>query len=397
VNTDPNARLRRLALATGLASAGLAAGGTGGALLATDLAQSDAVAGLPFALVVAGSTIAAVAISWLTARIGRAPALATGYLAGVVGAAVVVTGAGVDALGLVLAGSLLLGAPNAAVFLARYAGADLGPNELRGRSAGTVLFATALGAVLAPNLLGPSDLAVRAIGLPAFTGLYLVAIGVFLAAALMLARGCSGPDPVPALVSRSDRPPAPRVRALLVLGTASAAMVGIMAVVPLHLAHAGHHLDAIGLVIAIHVAGMFAPSPITGRLVDSLGPHRVAAAAGVLFVASGTWGAVADPASPLAATGFLLVLGLAWNLAVVSGSLALTAGRSGPRRRRAEAEGEVVMGAAAAVGALTAGGVAAVAGWPALSAAGGLIGGSMLITAIVGPRDSRRAAAAQPT
>lgn len=384
-------------MATGLASAGLAAGGTGGALLATDMAGTDAVAGLPFALVVTGSALAAVAISWLTARIGRSAALATGHLAGVVGAAVVVTGAMLEALGMVWAGSFLLGAPNAAVFLARYAGADLAPSDRRGRSAGTVLFAIAVGSVVAPNLLGPADLAARAIGLPAFTGLYLVAIGVFLAAAAVLARDRSGRDGVPGLVSGSAGEPAPPRRPLAVLGAANLAMVGIMAVVPVHLAHAGHGLDAIGLVIGIHVAGMFAPAPLSGRLVDGLGPRRVAAAAGVLFLASGTWGALADPDSHVAAIGFLLVLGLAWNLAVVSGSLALTVTPSAALRRRAEAEGEVVMGAAAALGAMAAGAVSAVAGWPALSAAGGLIGGSMLLAVMIGGARRRRQAAARAT
>lgn len=67
--------------------------------------------------------------------------------------------------------------------------------------------------------------------------------------------------------------------------------------------------------------------------------------------------------------------GLAGNLAVVSGSAMLTAGLSPTQRPRAEAVDEVTMGLAAAVGAGSAGMVAAASGWCALSLAAALVGG----------------------
>ena len=55
-----------------------------------------------------------------------------------------------------LLGSTMLGAGNVAVFLARYAAAEVGGETIRGRALGTVFFAAAIGSILGPNLLGPS-------------------------------------------------------------------------------------------------------------------------------------------------------------------------------------------------------------------------------------------------
>jgi Major Facilitator Superfamily len=375
-------RLLRLAVATGLASIGLAAGGTGGALLATQLAGTDSIAGVPFALVVGGSAGGALLISWLTPRTGRPIALAAGYLTGVLGAATVVIGAMTAQLALVLAGSLLLGPANASVFLSRYGGADLAGEANRGRGMGAILFATAFGAVLAPNLLAPSGAVADALGLTPVVGLYLVSIAVFGAAGILLFRRAA-PRPVPeASTETPERGPRASYAGLLVLATANLAMVGIMAVVPVHLEHHGHHLSVIGLVISIHVAGMFAPSPVTGWLSDRIGPQPLVAVAAALYLAAGTWGALASETDVRAITGFLLVLGVAWNVAVVSGSALLTAGLPAAARPSAEASGEVAMGLAAAAGATGLGISGATAGWAPTLAIGGVIGALAILAVL---------------
>lgn len=377
----PGRDLLRLVIATGLASVGLAAGGTGGALLATELAGSTSVAGLPFGLLVAGSAGGAVLISWLTPRTGRAAALAVGYLTGAMGALIVIVGALAALLPLVFVGSVLLGPANASVFLSRYGGADLADDAHRGRGLGLLLFATAVGAVAAPNLLAPSGDVAGALGLSPLAGLYVVSVVVFGAAGILLLirrrrPTASGPThaALPALRGVDARIGGPSVGGIIVLGAANMAMVGVMAVAPVHLAAHGQHLGSIGLIISVHVAAMLAPSPLTGWLSDRLGPVRVSVAAGVVLLAAGAWGALADEADVWAITGFLLTLGLGWNLAVVAGSAMLTAGLPNGSRQGAEAAGEVAMGLAAAIGAMAAGLLASAAGWPAVAIAGGIVG-----------------------
>ena len=379
-------RLVRLAIATGLASIGLAAGGTGGALLATEMAGHDGVAGIPFSLLVAGSALGVVITSWLTRRTGRRVAIAAAYLAGVAGAMVVIAGDRAGALPLVLAGSFLLGPASAAVFLSRYAGAELGPTGTTGRGLGMILFATGLGAAGAPNLLGPAGTVATAIGLSAATGLYLCAVPAFgIAAAILLAARHHAPPPAAPSAGAVRGAPggAGMIGALAVLGGANLAMVGIMAVAPVHLAAHGHELGFVGVAISLHVAGMLGPSPLTGRLSDRYGPVPLAVASAGALLAAGALAAAVDHRAALPAAGVLLVLGLGWNLAIVAGSTMLVSGRPEDGRPAAEAAGEVTMGTAAAIGATAASLLAWIGGWPMMTLAVGL-GGCLLVAAGAG-------------
>lgn len=360
---------------------GLAAGGTAGALVATELTGSAAAAGLPTGALVAGSAAGALVISRRSGRSGRSAGLIVGYAWGVAGAVAVVAATVVGSFALVLVGSVVLGAANAAVFLTRYAGAGLAAPGGRGRALGTVLAATAVGAVLSPTLLGPSGDAAAAVGLPRLTGLYLVAVPSFGIAAALLAvfarvtaRG-AGAEAVsgrPRLARdlRAAWGTATARLAVVVLATTNLVMAAIMAIAPVHLHEHGHGLGFVGLVIAIHVLGMFLPAPLTGWLVDRVGGPAVTVVAVVLLVCAGLGGAVADHRSGVQATVVLAVLGLGWNAGVVAGSAMLAAAVPADVRPRVEGIGEVAMGVAAAAGAPLAGFVTASGGFPGLSFAG---------------------------
>src|SRR5829696_3300894 len=175
---------RVLVVAQLLGGLGLAAGGTAGALLAEQLTGSPATAGLPLSLLVLGSGVGAVAVTRVMRGHGRRVGLAAAYLAGAVGAALVVAAAAFWSWPLLLAGCGLLGGGNTAVMLARYAAADLASR--RGRAISAVVAAASVGAVAGPNLLGPAGALAGVVGLPAPTGLFLLAIPAFLGAALVL-------------------------------------------------------------------------------------------------------------------------------------------------------------------------------------------------------------------
>jgi MFS family permease len=284
-----------LAAATG--SLGLAAGGTAAALLAVAMTGTDAAAGLALGALAAGQAGASLLVGRLTSRSGRGPGLVLGYVLGVLGAVTVILAAAGGGLLVLVAGSALLGGANAAVFLSRYAAADLGGRHARGRALGTVLVAAAVGTIAGPALLVPTGRLAQALGLPQLTGLYLLAVVAFSAAGLAVAalsRGglaalgrrspvvegrAGGRRPVSGgqLAAALRQPP---VRAaLVVLGATNLVMVAIMAVTPVLLLHHGHHLGFVGLAVSVHVLGMFAPSVATGWLADRVGGAAVAWAA----------------------------------------------------------------------------------------------------------------------
>jgi len=360
--------MRVLVVAQLLGALGLAAGGTAGALLAEHLTGSAAAAGLPLSLLVLGSGVGAVAVTRVMRDHGRRAGLTAAYLAGAAGAALAVAAAGWGSWPLLLAGCLLLGGGNAAVMLARYAAADL--SSQRGRSISTVVTAASVGAVAGPNLLGPAGPLAEAVGLPAPTGLFLLAVPSFLGAALVLAAFLR-PDPLQVAKSAalsSEQPAAAGARgelavllgdrhirlALLALAIANLAMVGVMAVAPVHLQHHGAGMGTIGLIISAHIAAMYLPAPVTGWLADTFGARAVVGLGALVLLAAA---AAAVPGSGhLGIMGALLLLGVGWNAGLIGGSALLRDAPVSPSlRTRAEGLGELGMGTAAAAGGSGAG------------------------------------------
>ena len=370
-----------LAAATSVGALGLAAGGSAGALLAEDMTDSTALAGLPLGILVAGSAASALVISRQTSRAGRASGLILGYTVGTAGAGIVIAAAVVDDFALLLVGSAALGAANAAIFLTRYAAAELGGEAGRGRALGIVLFAAAFGAVASPNLLGPSGDLAEALGLARLSGLYLIAVGAFVIAGLLLAALPRQSVPVSATraVGRRElRGGLSNARlALLVLGATNLVMVAVMAIAPVHLAAHGHSLDFVGVVISIHVLCMFAPSPLTGWLADRAGSATVAALGAVFLIAAGVSGALMDLSNGPQMTAMLALLGLGWNAGVVGGSTMLAASVPALLRPQTEGIGEVAMGLAAGAGAPIAGLIVAFGDFTTLSIAGAVAGALM--------------------
>jgi MFS family permease len=382
-----------LSVATAIGSTGLAAGGTAGALLAAQLSGTDAAAGLPLGLLVLGSAAAALVISRQTRRLGRAASLASAYVFGAVGALLVVVTAAASLTAL-LVGSILLGAANAAVFFSRYAAAEVAEGPARGRALGLVFFSTAIGAVLSPLLLGPSGRVAHALDLPRLSGLYLVAAVAFVVAALVLGRAShpSGRARAVAALLRAEAPApawhelskrllgAPACLGLALLATANFVMVAVMAVAPVALNSHGRDLAMIGTMISLHVAGMFAPSPLSGWLADRVGAATVAATGCLVLLLVSAAGVVVDQQNADAMLAVLVTLGIAWNFTVVGASTLIT--RAAPTHQRVHLEGlgEAAMGVAAAAAAPTAGAIVALGGFATLS----LMGAGLSATALAG-------------
>ncbi|MEJ7790016.1 MAG: MFS transporter [Thermoleophilaceae bacterium] len=139
-----------------------------------------------------------------------------------------------------------------------------------------------------------------------------------------------------------------------------------------------HGLAATGMVISVHIAAMFLPSPITGILVDRFGRRPVIAVGGVTLLAAGLLGAVVPADStPLLAVS-LGLLGLGWNFGLVAGTALVT--DATPLARRASTQGSVdlAVALAGATGGISSGFVVATTSYPALSLAGGALALAML-------------------
>lgn len=375
-----------------LSGAGLAAGITVGALLAQDMLGGTGLAGVPSALFTIGSAAAAVTVGRISQRLGRRPGLALGYGVGALGSVGVVAASAVDSIVLLLISLFVYGAGTATNLQARYAGADLAAPAHRGRAVSTVLVATTVGAVVGPNLVTVMGDVADALGIPVLAGPFILA-GVAYAAAgavlwvrlrpdpLLLARDLAagaaeaepgGVEAAPGSAAARTWTPSVMLGATVMVVT-QLVMVAVMTMTPIHMLHHGHSTGAAGLVIAIHVAAMYLPSPLSGRLADRFGPRPVAAAAALTMLAAGVTAAAAPAESVAALAVALALLGLGWNFGLISGTAIITDAVPIATRARTQGTVDLTIAIAGAGGGLTSGMVVGAASYAWLGILGGVI------------------------
>ncbi|MFS0852281.1 MFS transporter [Microbacterium sp. 179-I 3D4 NHS] len=369
-----------LVLSLGQVLGGIAFGATVslGALLAADISGDDALSGLATASVTLGAALCAIPLARLAARVGRRRALTLGNLFALVGIAVVILAAALRIFPLLLVGILMIGAGNAGNLQSRFAATDLAAPAHRGRDLSVVVWATTIGGVAGPLLLGPGEVVGAAIGMPPQTGSYVFSF-VAQSAALVLYLVALRPDPLLAAQRLSttaaatagaltpDRPVVARYAMFAIAGS-HVVMASVMAMTPVHLSHMAHSMhpghdmaaaaadvsQLVGITIALHVAGMYALSPVFGILADRIGRLRVVLL-GQLLLAGSLVFAIFTNDQAWGVMVALILLGLGWSAATVAGAALLTESSAPEIRTRRQGRSDSIMSLSAAVGAVLAG------------------------------------------
>lgn len=397
--------LRVVVLSQVLGGAGLAAGATVGALLAEEMLGSQGLAGIPVAVVTLGSALAAYLVGRVTQSSGRRLGLGAGFAIGGLGAAGVVLAAVLGQVWLLFVALFVYGAGTASNLQARYAGTDLAAPHRRATAASVALVSTTVGAVAGPNLVEPLGHLADAWGIPPLAGPFLLASVAYLAAGatlLVLLR----PDPF--LLARSltgtaadpdtthDEPATARGEPLTTHGEPTASqqippvrttawvgagvmvmtqivMVAIMTMTPVHMRAHDHALGAVGLVISLHIAAMYLPSLVTGALIDKVGRLPMAAAAGVTLLLAGVVAALAPGESMGWIVLALVLLGLGWNLGLISGTALVVDGTVPANRARTQGTIDVLIALAGSAGGAFSGVVVAMTSFAGLSYLGAAV------------------------
>jgi len=136
---------------------------------------------------------------------------------------------------------------------------------------------------------------------------------------------------------------------------------------PLHMEHGGSGLEVIGIVISVHVLGMFAFSPLVGMLADRFGRPPVLGAGGATLLVALLLCASAPTGMSWQVTAGLFLLGLGWSLSMVAASTMVA--EHAPLEARTDVQGtsDLVMGLTAAVTGALAGIIVGAADYPALA------------------------------
>ena len=372
------------------------------ALLAEDILGSPDLAGLAQTAQVLGAAAASYAIARVSVVRGRRSGLASGYGVGAVGAMLCLVSGVVESFAVLLIGATLLGSATAANSQARFAATDLAGPAHRARALSIVVWATTIGAVAGPNLVGPASDLAEVLSLPRLTGAYLIgSIGIALGVVFVFVR--MRPDPL--LLARElehatgtaatgvrrraidavrEHPRA--IAGIVAIAAAHATMVSVMVMTPLHMGHGGSTLEVIGFVISVHILGMYAFSPVVGWLTDAIGPRQVLLAGAFLLFGAVALAGTAHEGWSLGLTAGLFLLGLGWSFALVASSAIVTA--AVPLRDRPTVQGysDMVMGVAAGGGGALAGVVVGAWGFAVLNAGAAIIVCVVVASALAVPR-----------
>ena len=383
-NTGARESWRNVAI-LGAAQALAASGGPlvtlAGGIVGQALAPSPLLATLPISLLVVGLAAGTVPVAMLIQRLGRRSAFVMGTAVSSVGALLAARATEGSSFSMFCAATFVMGAAAACVQQYRFAAAESVDERHTGRAVSMVLVGGIIAGALGPEIgrRGRQWFGTE------FSGAFvLVAIVQLVALALLLGLR------LPAIAPADARHPRPPVReyfgrpsfvlAVAAAASASAIMSFLMTATPVSMhIHDALSIDDAAFVIQSHVVAMFAPSLVTGWLVDRLGVSRMMTAGALVIAAALAAGAAGH--TVVAYWSGLVLLGLGWNLLFIGATVLLSQSLGPEERFRAQGLNDLTVFGSQAVASLAAGAVLHRFGWIAMNlvAAPVLVGVLILI------------------
>ena len=351
---------------------GLGVAGTvaAGSLLVSSITGSETLAGLAQTFSVLGAAALAIPLARLTARGGRRLALSIGFLAGLMGALFAILGGIESNIYLMLLGTFLVGSASASGYQARFAAIDLATDEHRAKQLSFVVWGATVGAVAGPNLMEPAGAIAEIFNWPRLVGPYMLA-AITLALATLVIQLFLRPDPYLLAQKNANRPASkkggtkvalaylrtnPRALfAITAIAIGHVAMVSVMVMTPVHMAHVDVTLTVIGLVISIHVIGMYAFSPIVGQISDRIGRVRAVQVGVLILLLSMVISGLAAADDEITLGIGLFLLGLGWSFTLIAGSALLSESVDPDMKPATQGASDLVMNLSGAGGGALAG------------------------------------------
>ncbi|MDO5643620.1 MAG: MFS transporter, partial [Paracoccus sp. (in: a-proteobacteria)] len=309
-------------------------GGLAGMVLSPDPCFST----LAISMIVLGSAISARPLAALMQHHGRRTGFQVAALAGMLGAGVSALGLYEGSFALYIAGSLLTGVYMAAQGFFRFAATDTAPEDFAPRAISFVMAGGLASAFVALGILRLTD------GVSAIPYLYTYAaiVGLNLAG-LVLFSFLDIPRPPAARApggGGGGRPMAeilhdPAIIVAMICGLVAYALMNlVMTSTPLAMVGCGLSQTQAGNVVFLHVLAMFAPSFVTGHLINRFGAARIVGLGLVILLGAGV-----VALSGVAVGHFtlsLILLGIGWNFGFIGATTMLTRAHSPAERGRVQ-------------------------------------------------------------
>ena len=377
-------------------SAALAAAVTVGAFVIQDiLGQTTAWGGIASATVTMGTAFMSQMLARLMNVRGRRNGLQAGYLLAIFGGFIAGYGAETKTLWIFLFGLFVFGNGQASNLLSRYAAADLATTDQRGRAMSRILFASTFGAVFGPLLIKPAEQAGMSwFGWGQYTGPWIFA-GVFFLTSLINTTLRLRPDPleVAGRLNRQAEAGAPTrlfsdaVKAIRMSGDAQTAviamvisqmaMVAVMTMTPVHLRLHDHETVS-AYIISLHIAGMYAFSPLVGRFADKRGRLTTIQVGALVLMGATVLSSLAGD-SPVLLFPALWMLGVGWSFGLIGGSSLLVDSIDQQIRVRVQGAADLMMSFCGGLAGFSSGFIRKAVGYHVLSNVGTVLAGILLV------------------
>ena len=329
--------LRVLVVGQVVAAAALSAAVTVGAFVIQDiLGQETPWGGISSATFTMGSAFMSQVLARRMSRKGRRVGLQYGYSLAIAGGLLAGFAVNRGSLPLFILGLFFYGSGQASNLLSRYAAMDLAAPDERSQAMSYILFGSTFGAVFGPVLIKPAqDFGVDFFGWSKYTGPWIASACFFVFALINVAVRLR-PDPLEVSGGLNSQQGVGVVTpnlgaalrmiksirnarvALASMVISQVTMVAVMTMTPVHLKLHGHE-DVSPYVISLHIAGMYAFSPLVGKFTDRHGKLLSISVGGVLLVMATVTAALAGEAATLLWPS-LWLLGIGWSFGLIGGS-----------------------------------------------------------------------------
>jgi MFS family permease len=337
------------------------------ALVGYSLATDKALATLPVTSYFVGSALATLPLAMLMKRYGRRTGFTLGAMFAIAGSLVCAAAVYARNFWLLCLGVVVLGAYFAAGQHYRFAAADSAAADFKSRAISLVLAGGIVGGFLGPET---SKLTMDLIAGHPYTGAYFSLVAFALLSILAL-RWLEIPPLPESERKKAGRPLGEIARqpvfAVAVLcGTVSYGVMNLlMTATPLAMVASDHPFSEAAFVIQWHIVGMFAPSFVTGNIINRLGLMMVMLIGVALNIVC-----VAIALSGVHVMHFwlaLVLLGIGWNFMFVGATALLTESHAPAERAKVQGVNDSAIFITMIVTSLASGALFTIQGWQAMN------------------------------
>ena len=346
-----------------------------GGLAGQSLAPNACLATLPLSMIILGSATSARPLARFMQRHGRRSGFQLAVSAGAIGAAISALALWYGSFWLLMLGGLMTGIYMSAQGFYRFAVTDTAPPDFEARAISWVMAGGLAAAIIGPAIASSTS----HMGAIPFLGSY-VAIIVINLFGLILFRFLDIPKPPPPQQGEDPgRPISQILREPVIIVAMICAMVSyalmnlVMTSTPLAVVSCGFDATNAASIVSAHVLAMYAPSFVTGHLINRFGATRIVALGLLLLACAGGVALTGVELTNFFAT--LILLGIGWNFGFIGATAMLTRAHSPAERGRVQGMNDLIVFTGVFLASLSSGGLmnclggSPQAGWNAVNIA----------------------------